>query len=178
MSDEFVCLMGNFFFLFIYSSLFLHLFFIFSRSLLLLFTPLFSCALQLWLRTSLSLSLSRSLSYLVLSSFSSLYFIFISLFSFPFLLVSFLPFFLLQQLPCPLQKQNTCSCYRSILPASSKKPFRCPFLPLSLLFLPHTVLKSCWLAFYHENTERDKNIIKHRKRVCAHWEGCSLVSLN
>lgn len=84
MSDEFVCLMGNFFFLFIYSSLFLHLFFIFSRSLLLLFTPLFSCALQLWLRTSLSLSLSLSVlscSFFFLLSLFHFYFPFF--FSFP-----------------------------------------------------------------------------------------------
>lgn len=83
MSDEFVCLMGNFFFLFIYSSLFLPLFFIFLVPFFFsspLYSPVhcsYDCA-----PLCLSLSLSvLSCSFFFLLSLFHFYFPFF--FSFP-----------------------------------------------------------------------------------------------
>lgn len=139
-----ICLLNGKFFLLIYLFIFVFAPFLylfsFPSSSLHPFILLCTAAMIAHLSVSLSLALCLILFFLLSPLFISFLFPF---FSFLFLLVSFLPFFLLQQLPCLLQKQNTCSCYRSIPPASSKKPFQCPFLPLSLLFLPHAVLKSC-----------------------------------
>lgn len=136
MSDEFVCLMGNFFFLFIYSSLFLPLFFIFLVPFFFsspLYSPVhcsYDCAP---LCLSLSLALCLILFFLLSPLFISFLFPFFLFFSFLFLF-------------CPSSSCSSCHvCCRSKIPAvaievsllqAAKNLFNAPFCLSPSCFFP------------------------------------------